>query len=1065
MNEFNSCNLKGLQIKKIVCLFLLSTISYINIYGNAMIDNSSKVNYNLQAVEKRITGYVYDSNRGTLPGATILIEGSTKGVMTDHEGYFSIDGISSSDKITISFIGMQSQTIPVGETTHFEIVLNEKAEELDEVTIVAFGKQKKESVVGSITTVSTSDLRVPSSNLTTSLAGNLAGIISYQRSGEPGQNNADFFIRGVTTFGYKKDPLILIDGIETSSTDFSRLQPDDIQAFSILKDATATALYGARGANGVIQITTKEGREGPLKVSVRFDNSWSANASNIEFADPITFMQMANEATSTRNPLEILPYSYEKIERTRAGMNPYVYPKNDWREMLMKTTAYNPRVNINMSGGTDKANYYVAASYFKDSGNLKMDKRNNFNNNINLQTYQIRSNVNLKLTRSTDASIRINGTFDDYNGPIDGGEEMYKKIMRSNPVLFPAYYPSSLQPHTNHILFGNATRGVEGVGTSADYINPYAEMVRGYSDYTRSLMNATIEMNQELDFITKGFKARALFNTSRYAYYSISRKYNPYYYGVGFFDKVTDSYTIAQANEKDNPTEYLDYEENSKDVSSTVYLEMALTYANVFKDVHDVGGLLVYQRREQLQANRGDFQKSLPYRNQGLSGRFTYAYDNRYMTEFTFGYNGSERFHSSKRYGFFPALGIGWNISKELFWESIAPVISNLKLKATYGLVGNDAIGDEDDRFFYLSNVDMDDSWKSYSFGENYQYGMNGVSISRYENINIGWEKSYKTNFGVEIGLFNDFDIQVDYFTEKRTDILMDRSIAPSMGLAATVRASVGEAKGHGVDLSADYNKALPNNWWLQARGNFTYAHSEFVVYEEPKYKEPYRSHVGQSLNQQYGLIAERLFIDEYDVMNSPTQTWGEYGPGDIKYVDVNRDGQITDADKVPIGYPTVPEIVYGFGFSVGNRNIDFSAFFQGSARSSFWMDASATSPFQSDVNLLQAYADNHWSETNRDIYALWPRLSPQAVDNNTGMYNTWFMRDGSFLRLKNVEIGYTFPESLLKIANARSMRVYVSGMNLLLLSKFDMWDVEMGGNGLGYPVQRVINLGVQVNF
>ncbi|MFV0418626.1 MAG: SusC/RagA family TonB-linked outer membrane protein, partial [Dysgonomonas sp.] len=637
-------------IKPYILILLLMLFPFHLFAANGI----NKINEGLQQ-RISVSGVVKDEADLPLAGVTVLVKGTTNATMTSTNGEYTLKNVPAEAVLVYSFIGMQTAEVEVKRQTSIDVVLKEDAVKMYDLVVVAFGTQKKESMISSISTINPGELKVPSSNLTTALAGRLSGIIAYQRSGEPGKDNADFFIRGVTTFGYKKDPLILIDGIESTSTDLSRLQPDDIQAFSILKDATATALYGARGANGVIQITTKEGKEGPLKVSVRFENSWSSNTSDIELADPITFMQMANEATRTRNPQEALPYSYEKIERTRLGLNPYVYPANDWREMLMKKTAYNPRLNVNISGGGGIGRYYVAASYNKDNGNLKMDKRNNFNNNINLETYQLRSNINLDLTKTTQAIVRLSGTFDDYTGPIDGGEAMYKKIMGTNPVLFPAYYASSLQPQANHILFGNATRGVEGAGTSADYTNPYAEMVKGYTDYSRSQMDATIELKQDLRFITQGLNVRAMFNTSRYSYYSISRKYNPYYYAVGSYDKLTDSYTIAQINEKDNPTEYLDYNENSKDISSAVYIEAALSYNRQFDEKHDLGGLLVFQRREKLEANRGDLQKSLPYRNQGLSGRFTYAYDNRYMAEFNFGYNGSERFYKTNRYGFFPA--------------------------------------------------------------------------------------------------------------------------------------------------------------------------------------------------------------------------------------------------------------------------------------------------------------------------------------------------------------------------------------------------------------------------
>ena len=1024
----------------------------------------------LSAQNKTVTGQVTAANsEEPIIGASVVVRGTSNGTITDVDGNFSLS-VPVGKELQISYIGYITQYVRVPKNNKVAVVLEEDSKALDEVVVVAFGTQKKESMISSIETIKPAELKVPSSNLTTALAGRMSGVIAYQRSGEPGKDNADFFIRGVTTFGYKKDPLILIDGIETTTTELARLQPDDIAAFSILKDATATALYGARGANGVIQVATKEGKEGATKVSIRVENSFSSNTKNVELADPITFMQLANEAVRTRNPLAPLAYSREKIDNTIKGTNPYVYPANDWRKLLVKDMTANQRVNMNVSGGGKLARYYIAASFSKDNGNLKSNSMNGFDNNINLRSYKLRSNININLTKTTEAVVRLSGTFDDYRGPLDGGDVMYKKIVRSNPVLFPAYYPSDALPTAKHLLYGNAIRETE-----ANYTNPYAELTKGYKDYSRSTMDAQFELKQDLSFITKGLNIRGLYNTSRYSYFDVNRSFNPYYYNVSSYDKKTNQYNIGLLNEKSNPTDYLGYSEGWKDIQSTTYIEAAMQYNRSF-DIHEVSGLLVYQQREKINANSGSLQKSLPYRNQGLSGRFTYSYDSRYMAELNFGYNGSERFYKNERWGFFPAAGLAWVISNEKFWRPMNKVIPKLKLKATYGLVGNDAIGDENDRFFYLSEVDPNDSGKGYWFGTNFDEGKPGVTVKRYDNRLITWERAKKANYGLELTLFDALNIQLDYFTEHRTNILMDRASIPAdMGLAAKVRANVGEAKANGVDLSVDYNKFFRNGYWLQAHGNFTYAHSEFLKYEEPAYNEKYRSHIGQSLNQWYGLIAERLFIDEYDVQNSPKQTFGEYGAGDIKYRDVNGDGQITDADMVPLGYPTVPEIVYGFGFSFGNQRFDISAFFQGSARSSFWIDAKATSPFQhinptdddpyhQDIPLLKAYANDHWSESNRNLYAMWPRLSTTVIENNVRT-SSWFMRNGAFLRLKTLEVGYTLPESWTKKAYISSARVYCSGNNLLLLSGFKLWDIEMGGSGLGYPIQRVINLGVQINF
>lgn len=1007
------------------------------------------------AQQVQLKGKVIEADSGEpLPGVSIIVDQTTRGVTTDLDGTFEIR-VDPSNKLHFSFIGMEPQTIEVGNKTYLEVALKQATSELEEVTIVAFGKQKKESVIGSITAVNPSDLKVPSSNLTTALAGKVAGIISYQRSGEPGQDNADFFVRGVTTFGYKKDPLILIDGIELSSTDLARLQVDDIASFNIMKDATATALYGARGANGVILVKTKQGVQGKVKLSFRIENSFSSPTREIELADPVTYMRLANEAVLTRDPLGIVHYSDEKIENTIAQIDPYAFPANDWKNMLLKDYAYNQRYHLNVSGGGTVARYYVAGSYSRDNGVLKVDKRNNFNNNINLQQYTLRSNVNVDLTPITELIVRLSGSFDEYTGPLDGGSGMYNKIMHSNPVLFPAYYPAEVSPFTPHIMFGNYD--------NAQYINPYADMVRGYQDYSRSQMSAQFEVNQKLDFITEGLNFRTMLNTLRNSYFSVSRAYNPYYYSLDGYDLATKTYQIGLLNENSGSA-WLGYSEGPKLISSDFYMESALDYQKSFGK-HEMSGLLIYIMRQNLEANSGNLQLSLPSRNLGLSSRLTYGYDNRYFLEFNFGYNGSERFHPKNRFGFFPSAGAAWTLSNEKFWEPYKELVTNLRVRATYGLTGNDAIGSPEDRFFYLSNVDLDDSGKRAYFGREGGYIRNGVTITRYANENITWEVAEKSNLALELGLWDKLDVQAEVFKEYRRNILMTRADVPiTMGLSSEIRANVGEASGKGTDISVDYNQIWNKDLWLTMRGNFTYSTSRFEVYEEPEYNEKWRYRVGNSLAQQYGYIAERLFIDEEEVANSPYQNFGEYTAGDIKYTDVNRDGQITEADRVPIGYPTTPEIVYGFGFSLGVKDFDFSAFFQGLANESFWIDPVATAPFNNETQILKAYADSHWSEEKRDIYALWPRLSSYALNNNA-QRSTWFMRDGSFIRLKQLELGYTLPKKLQDKLHTSTCRLYLSGTNLLTFSKFKLWDVEMGGNGLGYPIQRTFNIGLNISF
>lgn len=1021
------------------------------------------------AQTKTVKGVIYEEETGEpMPGATVSVEGSTRGVMTDLDGSFELTGVKPTDKLKFECLGKETQVLQVGTMTNFVVKLKNAANELDEVTVVAFGKQRKESVIGSISTVDVKTLKVPSSNLTTALAGNVAGVIAYQRTGEPGQDNADFFVRGITTFGANTSPLILIDNIELTSTDLARLQPDDIESFSIMKDATATALYGARGANGVIFVTTKRGQEGPAKIFARVETSISAPTDVVELADPVTYMKSYNEAISTRDPLGELMYTYDKIEQTgKPDANRLIYPANDWYDMLFKDFATSYRANVSARGGGKVATYYVSGAYTEDTGVLKVDKRNSFNNNIDDKNYTLRSNVDINVTPTTKLAVRLTGNFRDYQGPLNGGSDVYRQVMHSDPVLFPAYYPVD-DEHVGiqHIMFGNYEDG--------SYINPYANLVKGYKNYQRSQMIAAVQLEQDLKFITKGLSFMTLFNLTRLSEFTVNRQFNPYWYRLDRYDSYTGEYHVNRINE--NGTDYLTYSESGKTVKNTMYSETRLNYNRSFGK-HDVTGLLVFTASESLTANAGSLQLSLPSRNAGLSGRFTYGYDKRYFVEYNFGYNGSERFHKSHRWGFFPSAGLAWMMSNEKWFKPLTKVVSNLKLRYSYGLVGNDNIGSSSNRFYYLSEMSMNNSGLGASFGETRNVGYNGIGVVRYANEAITWEKSYKSNYALELGLFKKLDIIAEYFTEHRTDIFMQRADIPNtMGLQAAVYGNIGQARSKGIDIQADYKQAWASGLWASARANFTYSTGKYDVYEEPTYPESYRQHAGRSIRQTWGYIAERLFVDDEDAANSPSQAafGSQYGGGDIKYTDVNGDGVITNADMVPIGYPTSPEIIYGFGVSLGHKGFDFSVFFQGLGRESFWIDATSaystkynkygTAPFVNNGQLLKAYSDSHWSEDNRDIYALYPRYSAYENHNNTQV-STWWMRDGSFVRLKQMEFGYTLPQKLTNKIHIDNLRVYFQGNNLLCWSKFKLWDPELAGEGFNYPIQRTFNIGVNVTF
>ncbi|MDR1224046.1 MAG: TonB-dependent receptor [Tannerella sp.] len=1022
--------------------------------------------------QKRVDGTVVDETDEPLAGATITVKSSTRGVITDADGKFGIT-VNAADALEISYLGYETQTVAVGQQTYISVKLEPKKNELDEVIVVAFGKQKKVSVISAIQTVDTKDLHVPSSNLTTAFAGRIAGMISYQTSGEPGNDNASFFIRGVTTFGAGKvDPLILVDNVEVTTSDLANLHPDDLQSFSILKDATATALYGARGANGVILISTKEGKEGKPQVSVRIENSFSSPTSTIKMADPITYMQLANEAVTTRDPMKMTPYSKSKIDNTLRGTDPYAYPSMDWMNMLIKDVASNQRANLSISGGGKVARYYVAGSFAQDNGIFKVDKRNNFNNNIRYEKYLLHSNININVTNSTEMIVRLHGTFNDYQGPLTGGSEFYKRILKVSPVRFPAYYePDELYSKTNHILFGGSS--------TANYLNPYAEMLKGYKTTSNSTMMAQIELKQDFGQWIEGLSARVMGNTSRYADFDQSMQYSPFYYEMLGYNRQTGKYSLFEINPTSG-TEYLQYAPGAKNINYNLYGEGSVSYSRNLGDLHEISGMLVGQIRQSVTANATTLAAALPSRNLGLSGRFTYGYGSRYFGEFNFGYNGSEKFDKGHRWGFFPSFGVGWTVSNESFWEPLKQTVSLLKIRGTYGLVGNDAILDEkEQRFFYISEV-KPGGGGSFSTGYNVDapgLNLSGYSIVNYPNSNITWEVSRKSNLGIELGLMKDLlMIQVDLFREHRSNILQSRAdIVWEQGLWGTPWVNIGTANSKGIDLSVDYKQFIGKDLWVVGRGNFTYARSTFDYYEEIPYAEigaPWRMHKGRSVSQSWGYIAERLFIDDYDVATSARQEFGEYEAGDIKYRDLNSDGVINELDMAPIGYPQTPEINYGFGLSAGYKGFDLSFFFSGSDRSSFYVNATDMSPFVTSTvegrtvegGLAKYIADDHWTEQAQNPYARWPRLSNTVVANNV-QQSTWNLYDNHFLRLKSAEAGYALPGKLLQKLRLQQLRLYVSGTNLALFSNFKLWDVEMGGKGMNYPLQRVVNVGLNVTF
>ncbi len=1014
---------------------------------------------------RTVKGIVKDDSGEPIMGATVRVKGAAVGTTTDMDGKWSLDELSDNSILEISFIGFAMQEVKVGKQREILTILKEDAQSLEEVVVVGYGSQKKVSLVGSVQSVKPQELKVPSSNLSSGFAGRLSGVVAVQRSGEPGADGADFWIRGVSTFSGMTSPLIVIDGVEASSGDLNALDPEVIEGFSILKDATSTALYGSRGANGVMIVTTKNGRNMEKTViSARLENTYNSPIQVPKFVDGVRYMEMFNEAVQTRGTGEVL-YPQNKIDGTRAGLDPYAFPNVDWYNEMFRKGAMSQNLNINVRGGSKKIDYFSSVSVNHDNGVLKSNKDFSYDNNINIMRYVFQNNINAYLTKTSTLSLRLNVQLRDYNGPHSSAGEVYDMVMQANPVDFPIRWPSD--PNMDYILWGGKSGGSYNNG----YRNPYAEMARGYKSQFESTVSANLKFDQKLDFITKGLSANILFSFKNWSNTITSRSgsYNQFELASFKYDDAGNylGYTTRRVGTEQNTTLGTS---SSSEGDRRIYLQAMINYDRTFGGKHNVSAMLLYNQDQFNVNNPGDLIASLPQRKQGFAGRLTYSYDYRYLAEFNFGYNGSENFAKGHRFGFFPSVGLGYTISRESWFQPLSRIITNLKIRGSWGLVGNDQIGAA--RYIYLSDINLEDGDLGFTTGKDQNVSLNGPKYLRYPNPNITWEVGSKWNFGLDLSLFNDFNMSFDVFKEIRSDIFMERQSIPDfigtspsdswMNLSTSLYGNLGKVENKGLDFSIDYSHTFNKDFSMSFKGTFTYATNKVLEYDEPPYQAyPNLSRVGHSINQQLLYIAERLFIDDEEVANSPKQNLGGFvQAGDIKYKDIPNaegvcDGVIDENDRVYTGHPTVPEIVYGFGPSFQYKKWDFSCFFQGAARTSILVGD--IHPFGTDqVRNVQTFiADDYWSESNQNIYAAYPRLSKQYNQNNT-VGSTYWLRNGAFLKLKDIELGYSF----------KWFRIYMRGSNLLTFSPFDLWDPEQGnGNGLFYPTQKSFNVGIQFSL
>ena len=1005
--------------------------------------------------EMTVAGTVISSaDNQPIVGANIYVEGTNVGTTTDAGGNYKLTVPASAKTVTVSFLGYDTKKISVRDIHLFKLItLADASNKLEDVVVVGFGVQKKESLVGAVQSVKPSDLQTSSSNLSTSFSGKIAGVIAVQKSGEPGADGANFWIRGISTFGSGQSPLLILDGVEITNQMLNNIPPETIESFSVLKDATATALYGSRGANGVMIITTKNGRDSEkMTINLRAEFGASAPTRVPKVADGITYMETFNEARTTRG--EKPYYSNEKIMGTKLGLDPYVYPNVDWYDMLFKDCTFNQNFNFNMTGGAKKIDYFLNASVYNENGIMRKPEASKFDTNINAQKYLFQANVSADATKTTRVSLKMNTQLHYRHAPIQSVSDLFAYAMTGMPCEFPATLPG--EESDTFVRFGT-----NNAWNSGFFTNPYAQLCRGYGDQFRGHFTSALTVNQNLDFITKGLSATGMATFYNRVYSAVYRSFTPFMYQLTDYNIDEAGNYSYTSNSTNTGTTYLGTT-RGKDGYRELAFQAKIDYARTFGK-HDVGATIVYMQKER-NMNISDEQEyaALPYRQQGLAGRVTYGFDKRYLFEANFGYNGSENFISGRRFGFFPSIAGAWVVSGEPFWEGIRSKVNLLKIRASYGLSGNDYLADSSNnivRFPYLTTVNMNKAlyvWFSPNFVK-----QTGHEIKTVGNPLATWEESTKLNVGLELGLFDALTLNVDVYKENRTGIFMQRRSLPStMGLSGvTPYGNLGEVENRGVDVSLEYNKAFNKDLLVSVRGTFTYAHNEVKARDEAKYlPNKYNSVLGKPVNSVYGLVADGLFASQEEIDNSPRQTFmPDYLPGDIKYRDMNGDGVIDANDRTSLGYPTVPEILYGFGASVNYKRWDFSFFFQGTARVSLRMYD--MHPFRdnqySGFNMTQYVADDHWSEADPNPNAAYPRLDYRYNANNTQTSSFW-IKNGSYLRLKSVELGFTY----------KSLRAYLAGTNLFIISPFKYWDPEMGsGNGLKYPLQRVVKLGLQYNF
>lgn len=1023
-----------------------------------------------QQNKRKISGRVTDIKGEPLIGVNVTVDGDANGSITNMDGLYEIFVTKKSVVLKFTYIGFKTSEIRTNASTNiYDVTLEEQVNELEETVIVGYGTQRKISNIGAQSSMKMEDIKTPSASLTTTLAGRLAGVVAVQRTGEPGKDAADIWIRGISTPN-TSSPLVLVDGVERS---FNDIDPEDIESLTTLKDASATAVYGVRGANGVILIKTKPGKVGKPTVSADYYESFTRFTKMVDLADGITYMNAANEAM--RNDGIATKYTEDQIRNTIAGKDPYLYPNVDWLKEIFNDWGHNRRVNVNVRGGSEKVAYYASVSYFNETGMTVTDKNiNTYDSKMKYSRYNFTTNLNIDVTPTTKVEIGAQGYLGEGNYPAISSADLYNAAMSISPVEYPKMF------------FVNGEAFVPGTSTNNNFNNPYSQATRrGYDNLTKNQIYSNLRVTQDLDMLTKGLKLTAMYAFDVYNEIHVHQDRAESTYN--FLDTsvpydMNGQPILQRIYEGSNVLSYTQETSGNK----KTYLEASLNYDRTFNDDHRVSALFLFNQQSKLLYPKGTLEDAIPYRMMGIAGRATYSWKDRYFAEFNIGYNGAENFSPKHRFGTFPAFGVGWVVSNEKFWQPLSKAVSFLKIRYTDGKVGNSEVSDR--RFMYLDQMKENGDY-------GYKFGPNGTKWSGYETVNMAvdliWEESRKQDLGIDLKLFNDdLSIVFDLFKERRENILLKRehSIPSFLGYNTSAPyGNIGIIENKGFDGTIEYNKRINKDWVIALRGNVTFNKDKWIQGELPEQKYEWMNQYGHNINGVKGYVAEGLFTQaEIDDMArweslsdankaiTPKPFASQFGTvkaGDIKYKDLNNDGQIDTYDQTYISRGDVPTTVYGFGFTVGWKDLSVGMMFQGVAGAERVLNGSSVNPFNGGGGSGNLYSNigDRWTEENPDQNAFYPRLSygSETTSNiNNFQKSTWWVRNMNFLRLKTLQISYNLPKPWVNKVHLKNAAVYVMGTNLFTLSRFKLWDPELNtDNGASYPNTTSYSVGINFTF